>query len=299
MAAKKVPHPEIPARVSIAIKASLMSAELVPDGHILVAGFAGVFTIDATTGAEITRYRPYAGNVVWTAKSTPDGSRIVAGNGGLRLDVWDAASAKRLHELPTEGIVTRLSISADGTRAATASNNKTLRFWDLVAGAPLGGVTTKKSFVLAAAISPDGRTALVGGTDGVVRLYAEDGGRELAATPGKGWIEVVDRCADGRFVSAGRDKTVMMWSPDATHLKTLRGMTRNVTSVAFSPDGTRVVATGGGAPMVWDATTGAVLGVLAGGENGENVKVSYVAFAPDGARIVALDQGMIRMHETP
>jgi WD40 repeat protein len=292
-AAKKASHPRIPARVELAHKHSLMSAELVPDGRILVAGFSGVFTIDAATGAEVTRYRTYRGNVVWTAKTTPDGSRVIAGNGGLKLDVWDAASAKKLFELPTEGIVTRLSISADGTRAATASNNKTLRFWDLVKGAPLGGVTTKKSFVLGAAIAPDGRTALAGGTDGVVRLFAEDGGRELAATPGKGWIEVVEGCADGRFITGGRDTTVMMWGPDATHVKTLRGMTRKITILAFSRDGTRVVATGGGAPVVWDATTGSVLGTLVG------EKVSYVAFSPDGKQIVALDQEVIRIHDTP
>ncbi len=291
-AAKKVAPPKIPARVELAHKHSLMSAELVPDGRILVAGFAGVFTLDAATGAEVARYRPNLRNIVWTAKATPDGSRIVAGNGGLKLDVWDAASAKKLFELPTEGIVTRLSISADGTRAATASMNKTLRFWDLVKGEPLGGVTTKKSFVLGAAISPDGRTALAGGTDGVVRLYADDG-RELAATPGKGWIEVVERCADGRFITGGRDTTVMMWGPGAAHLKTLRGMTRKITIVAFSPDGTRVVATGGGAPVVWDATTGSVLGALVGD------KVSYVAFSPDGKSIVALDQGVLRIHDVP
>lgn len=292
MAAKKSSRPTIAARVEIAHQHSLMSVELTPDGRLLVAGFSGVFTLDATTGAEITRYRKDQGNVVWTAKTTPDGSRVIAGNGALRLEAWDAASGKRLFEQPTEGIVTRLSISADGKRAATASMNKTLRFWDLERGAPLGGVTTKKSFVLGAAIAPDGRSALVGGTDGVVRLYAEDG-REIAASPGKGWIEVVERCDDGRFITGGRDTTVMMWGPDASPIRTLRGMTRKITILAFSPDGTRVVATGGGAPIVWDATTGAVLGALVG------EKVSYVAFSRDGKRIVALDERTIRVHETP
>ena len=60
----------------------------------------------------------------------------------------------------------------------------------------------------------------------------------------------------------------------------LKGHTGQVSSVAFSPDGTRIV-TGSrldGTAKVWDARTGAALLDL----KGHTGEVSSVAFSPDG-----------------
>lgn len=295
MASKKAPP--IPARRELPYgKASLMSAELTPDGRsVLLAGFSGVYLIDEATGAEGLRYRPKQGNIVWTAQMTPDGSRVVAGNGSLMLQIWDARTAALLFDLPSEAIVTRLSISRDGKRAVTAAGNNRLRLWDLENGVPLGGLVTKKSFVIAAALSPDGDVAMHGGTDGNVRLFDCVNEQPITMTMGKGWIEVIERSSDGRFfVSAGRDKTVMIWSAKWEPVRTLHGATRTISSVTISPDGSRVVATGGGSPVVWDATDGKVLGKLVG------EKVAYVRFSHDGRSIVSLDHtGFVRIHDTP
>jgi len=84
--------------------------------------------------------------IVWSARMTPDGKRVVAGNGKAKLDVWDAATAKRVHELSTDdAIVTHLSLSADGKRAATAAGNNRLRLWDLERGAPSGSSRRRRA----------------------------------------------------------------------------------------------------------------------------------------------------------
>jgi WD40 repeat protein len=60
-----------------------------------------------------------------------------------------------------------------------------------------------------------------------------------------------------------------------TELLTCKGHIRNVTSVAFSPDGKRLVSTGAGTVKVWDAQKGLELLTMKGAN-------APVALSPDG-----------------
>ena len=65
----------------------------------------------------------------------------------------------------------------------------------------------------------------------------------------------------------------------------LERLTHDVTSVAFSPDGTCIVSGSGDRTIrVWDARSG---DVVAGPFEGHTDKVTSVAFSPDGTRIVS------------
>jgi WD40 repeat protein len=84
---------------------------------------------------------------------------------------------------------------------------------------------------------------------------------------------------------AHTDKSVRVWDASTgAELKVLNGHTWPVYSVAFSPDGTRIVSgSDDNSVRVWDASTGAELKVL----NGHTGPVLSVAFSPDGTRIVS------------
>jgi DNA-binding beta-propeller fold protein YncE len=77
------------------------------------------------------------------------------------------------------------------------------------------------------------------------------------------------------------DLTVKVWDArTGQELLTLRGHTRLVNSVAFSPDGARLASGSGDQTVkVWDARTGQELHTL----RGHTRAVTSVAFSPDGA----------------
>jgi len=62
------------------------------------------------------------------------------------------------------------------------------------------------------------------------------------------------------------------------------GHSGGVTSVAFSPDGTRVLSGSGDKTIkLWDAATGALIRTFAG----HSYRVSSVAFSTDGSRVLS------------
>jgi TPR repeat protein len=80
------------------------------------------------------------------------------------------------------------------------------------------------------------------------------------------------------------DKTARIWDArKATQLAVLTGHGDSVASVAYSPDGTRIVtASHDKTARIWDASTGAELTVLSGHAG----FVTSGAYSPDGKRIV-------------
>jgi hypothetical protein len=90
---------------------------------------------------------------------------------------------------------------------------------------------------------------------------------------------------DGARIATGsQDRTVKVWDTRTGEtLLDLKGHEASVLSVAFSPDGTRIVSSDGTTAKVWDARTGAALIEL----KGQPGTVAKVSFTPDGTRIVA------------
>jgi WD40 repeat protein/tetratricopeptide (TPR) repeat protein len=115
---------------------------------------------------------------------------------------------------------------------------------DLTCGAPCG----------------DGRSAVTGGKDGVLRYWDLSTGRERRAMLGhSGAILAVDVSPDGRTaVSAGDDSLVHAWDLESgEELQRLHGHARAVRAVAFMADGRRAISGGDdGVLRVWDLREG-------------------------------------------
>ena len=95
------------------------------------------------------------------------------------------------------------------------------------------------------AFSPDGKRIATGSEDKTVKVWDAQTGQELLTLKGHTG-EVDERGVQPRRqahrLSGSKDQTVKVW--DATtgqELLTLKGHTDGVSSVAFSPDGKRLV----------------------------------------------------------
>ncbi len=113
---------------------------------------------------------------------------------------------------------------------------------------------------MSVAFTPDGKTLVTGGRDGLVKLWDVAAGRRLHTLKRHpSWVETLAVSADGRMVaSAGQDSVIRLWNAaTGTDACPQPGHINYVTQVELSPDGKTAFTTGvDGTLRWWDASTG-------------------------------------------
>ena len=155
------------------------------------------------------------------------------------------------------------------------------------------------------ALSPDGRLLAVASTQGVYLYNAETlekvrlietnaravsvafspDGAPLASASGDRTVRLSGATRNSKLSPAPVDHTVRLWQvADGTLLRTLKGHTASVLSVAFAPDGALLASASGDRTVrLWRVADGTPLRTLEGHTDG----VQSVAFAPDGALLAS------------
>ena len=188
--------------------------------------------------------------LVHVVRFTPDGSRLLSGDGDGVFRIHDARTARVLQSVSVgSAAILAIDISPDGRWAAIGLQDGIVQLRDLTEKSEPRQLRKGAGEILGVAFSPDGKTLAWGGQNGVTL-----------------WNLATQR---------------VVWSGETD---------RQVNALSFDREGRRLVAgfqhdATGASAVVWNGTTGDRIADLSSGRARDDI-VS-ISFSPDGRRIVA------------
>ena len=271
--------------------AYVWTAAFSPDGKLFAdAGADKVVYIRDAAGKVLHKLEGHTAPVTAVAFNA-DGTKLASVGGDQVVRVWDVKEGKLFKEL--KGHTAPIMAVAFGGNNLLISGgiDKTARLWDVSKDAPVASFPANKSMISAVALRADGKQALIGSADGMLRIYelGDAAPKEIgASTAHLAGVGAVTYGPDGtKVATCGGDGIVrhisLVDGAKIVVLAEFKGHVKPVSSVAFNSDG-RFLVSGGGDTVVrvWDLSAKTELRAL----RGHLDWVSSVAFGPNGRTIL-------------
>jgi WD40 repeat protein/tetratricopeptide (TPR) repeat protein len=250
-----------------------------PDGRLLAAANGSpletetdgeIYVWEAATGREIRVLRGHHWCINCVAFS-PDGRLLAFGSGrplaflmGMgrkaepapgELKIWDVASGQEVRTLRGHGAgVNGVAFSPDGGRLVSASDDHSVKIWNVASGEVLSSFDAV--LPQAVAWSADGKRVAAAGGDLLVHVWEPESRREVLQLRGHSaacmGVAFSPDCR--RLASTSHDTTVKVWdAAGGQELASLRGHGHEVYAVAFSSDGRQLASCSWDGVRVCDA----------------------------------------------
>lgn len=223
-----------------------------------------------------------------TVAVSPDGQWLISGGGhdGLLRQEFPSGN-RRLRFLRGEGVTGPVAIHPDSWfLVALEINQRDVRIWNLRTREKKKTLKTHhQQFVSAVAISPDGRHTITGGADGrIISWNLSSGEPYFVFETGYDDVDSLAISPDSRYLLVGvdnfsRDNDILLFDIEKrVILRTLKGHSGEVRSVAFMPDGAFAASASRDRSIrFWDLNTGRQRLSMHSYANGE-----WIAITPEG-----------------
>ncbi len=228
-------------------------------------------------------------NEIKSVAVSPDGRLVAASGAGGSLFLWESATGGLLRHWwghTSEAYSVRfspdgrflLSGGEENSRDTRAPFEGTAKLWDVTTGLEAKAFRRHLRAVNSAEVSADGRSVVTGGDDGSAKLWDAQTGHLIRVLTDEAdrWVSSVAFSVDGRLVATASNRwepwnsglevrpgsfRVDLWdSATGKRRGRLLGHADAVTSVAFSPDGSRLLTGSKDKTMrLWDIRSGNLL----------------------------------------